>query len=726
MRRVRALAPTPRENIMRRTALTCLGFVSLVLTPVLLGSAQLGCSNAPSGEKVIRTAEPIQGGTVDQTDSAVVAILINSSQGLSLCSGSLVAPNLVLSAHHCVADNTSTACGNNSFSSVYPAGDFLVTTSYDAAAQVFNGNNPQLPSPDGVTWFGVSSVAVPGNDICGQDLSALRLSSSVSGVCPLIPSVDTDVSDGEAYTAIGFGITSPNGQTAGTRYDVTGMTVSCAEDCNDPTQSATEEWLGVNSGNKGTCEGDSGGPAIDSLGRVIGSVSRGPANACNQTVYESYYGEAAWIKQVAQAAASAGGYAAAGWVTGAATSSPTSGYCGGSTTSSSSSGSTSSTSTSSSSSTGSGSSSGGAPTTCSQADGTVGCCEGNVNYYCTTGNQLEQTTCTGGKVCGWSASLGYYACVKPPGGSDPSNTYPLACGGSSSTTGTGSSTTGTGSSTTGTGVSSTSAGSTSSSSGSMGCGFTTGVAACDDCLSASCCAQETACANDATCTTCVTSATPPASCNTDTLVTAFADCFNNTCATQCGSGSSSSSSSGTATTGAATTRHRQHRRRHHGHGQLGQRWCLVDGQRILLRRPRRIRRRRRLWQRRRHRLRAADHGLRPERHQRRPGRSAGRQQRLRRRAGGQPRPRVLAVDDRHARRPRAPRLPPPSPLIVRGRRSWSSELVVGAGLPAGSDDRAPKGGRAGLTRPDVRVLPFGLHARGVRGRAPDPFACRTM
>ena len=64
---------------------------------------------------------------------------------------------------------------------------------------------------------------MPGNDICGQDLSALTLSSSITGVCPLIPAVDVGLTDGEAYTAIGFGITSPNGQTAGNRYKVGGM-----------------------------------------------------------------------------------------------------------------------------------------------------------------------------------------------------------------------------------------------------------------------------------------------------------------------------------------------------------------------------------------------------------------------------------------------------------------------------------------------------------------------
>ena len=314
----------------RRSCLFTAGAAALLLTPVLGGATTLGCRGASADELVGTNAEPIQGGTVDQTDTAVVTILINSSQGMSLCSGALVGPNLVLSAHHCVANPPNNlACGAGGFSATYPLNDFRATTSYDAAAAVFNGGGTTLPAADGVTWFAVSAVAVPGNNICGQDLAALTVSPAVSGVCPLIPAVDTGPIDGETYTAIGSGITSPNGTTAGTRYKATGLTVQCvgSADCQDTTISATAEWIGGSPQSRGTCEGDSGGPAIDALGRVIGSVSRGPSNACNQTTYESYYGESAWIKMVATAAATAGGYAPAGWVTGAATSSAASGYC---------------------------------------------------------------------------------------------------------------------------------------------------------------------------------------------------------------------------------------------------------------------------------------------------------------------------------------------------------------------------------------------------------------
>ena len=104
---------------MRCAWLPLLGFSCLALAPLACSS---GGPPAP-GEKVVRAAQAIQGGTVDQQDSAIVAILIDTSQGMSLCSGTLVGPNLVLSAHHCVADSSSTACGANSFGTTYPAAD---------------------------------------------------------------------------------------------------------------------------------------------------------------------------------------------------------------------------------------------------------------------------------------------------------------------------------------------------------------------------------------------------------------------------------------------------------------------------------------------------------------------------------------------------------------------------------------------------------------------------
>jgi hypothetical protein len=66
------------------------------------------------------------------------------------------------------------------------------------------------------------------------------------------------------------------------------------------------------------------------------------------------------------------------------------------------------------------------PTTCTEADNAAGCCVGNVVYYCES-TTLETKTCSGSDVCGWDSTKGYYYCVAPPGGADPSGTYPIAC-----------------------------------------------------------------------------------------------------------------------------------------------------------------------------------------------------------------------------------------------------------------------------------------------------------
>jgi hypothetical protein len=66
------------------------------------------------------------------------------------------------------------------------------------------------------------------------------------------------------------------------------------------------------------------------------------------------------------------------------------------------------------------------PTTCAEADDTIGCCVGDVLYYCKS-KTLTQQTCKSTKVCGWNATEEYYACVAPPGGADPSGKYPIAC-----------------------------------------------------------------------------------------------------------------------------------------------------------------------------------------------------------------------------------------------------------------------------------------------------------
>jgi hypothetical protein len=51
-----------------------------------------------------------------------------------------------------------------------------------------------------------------------------------------------------------------------------------------------------------------------------------------------------------------------------------------------------------------------------------------VLHYCDTTLALVDQPCTSTAVCGWDPVYGWYDCVLPPGGPDPSDTYPIACG----------------------------------------------------------------------------------------------------------------------------------------------------------------------------------------------------------------------------------------------------------------------------------------------------------
>ena len=73
---------------------------------------------------------------------------------------------------------------------------------------------------------------------------------------------------------------------------------------------------------------------------------------------------------------------------------------------------------------------GNAPTTCADANGMTGCCEGSTAYYCkANATTVTAQTCKSGETCGWKpgSNYDYYACVASPGGADPSGTNPIEC-----------------------------------------------------------------------------------------------------------------------------------------------------------------------------------------------------------------------------------------------------------------------------------------------------------
>lgn len=282
---------------------------------IALGLTAAACGEVPATTNdgiIAEHDDAIKGGYIDAADTATVGIFSMNSGGM--CSGSLIAPNLVLTAHHCVAPVLNEVqggvdCAQTNFGATYKASGFYVTTD---ASMSQHGDFTKVrevitPSDDNEKF----------NKICGYDVALLILDESIpaAAATPLVPRVDVELTEGVPYYAVGYGATNDAGDGAGKRRRLDDLEVDCvANDCPSYMSVKKSEFLGE----KGICQGDSGGPALDLQNRVIGVTSRG-AQGCLSPVYGYVYFWADWLKENALHAAELGAYEPPGWVTGAPT-----------------------------------------------------------------------------------------------------------------------------------------------------------------------------------------------------------------------------------------------------------------------------------------------------------------------------------------------------------------------------------------------------------------------
>ncbi|TNF37402.1 MAG: trypsin-like serine protease, partial [Deltaproteobacteria bacterium] len=293
---------------MHRRRLTS---IAIALT-ALLATTGCGHDDSPGGH-VVTSQHAISGGYVSSQDTAVVGI-VSFSGGLGICSGSLIMPNLVLTARHCVAPvrnevNGGVDCDLTYFGSNYSPGQLYVTTTTTL-------------QQGGQYYHAAREIITPTSTaFCGNDVAMVVLDEPIYGdeATPLVPRVDSAIvvnapfsAPGEEYYAVGYGVTADDKDDSGARRRRDDLNATCVESqCPTYFGMTDTEWLG----DTGICSGDSGGPAIDLQDRVIGVVSRGGMN-CSTPIYGSVHAWGDWIKETALHAAQLGGTTPPNWALG--------------------------------------------------------------------------------------------------------------------------------------------------------------------------------------------------------------------------------------------------------------------------------------------------------------------------------------------------------------------------------------------------------------------------